>query len=46
MTLDVTIKAAVRRGIYQLEFDMVSDYLTWFEDAGFTTPLVHDLEVQ
>ena len=46
LTLDLTIKVPSRPGQYQLEFDMVSDYLTWFEDAGFTTPLVHFILVQ
>jgi hypothetical protein len=44
--MDVTVPAPSTPGKYQLEFDMVSEYLTWFEDAGATIPLVHRIEVE
>jgi tRNA (mo5U34)-methyltransferase len=44
VVFDFTL-AAPPAGRYQLEFDMVSEHLTWFEDAGSTIPLVHALEV-
>jgi len=46
LVLDVALPAPSAPGKYQLEFDMVSEYLTWFEDAGSTIPLVHPIAVQ
>jgi tRNA (mo5U34)-methyltransferase len=46
LVMEVTLPAPSTPGKYQLEFDMVSEYLTWFEDAGATIPLVHRLEVE
>ncbi|HKD67146.1 MAG TPA: DUF1698 domain-containing protein [Candidatus Binataceae bacterium] len=46
LELEFSIPAPPEPGKYQLEFDMVSDYLTWFEDAGSTIPLVHWIEVR
>jgi tRNA (mo5U34)-methyltransferase len=43
--LDIRTTAPTKPGTYELEFDMVSEHLTWFEDAGSTIPAVHRLTV-
>ena len=46
VVMDLVLPAPPSAGNYQLEFDMVSEYVTWFEDAGSTIPLVHSIKVQ
>lgn len=46
VSLEIAVRAPVEPGTYVLEFDMVCEQLTWFEDAGLTVPLVHRLEVE
>jgi tRNA (mo5U34)-methyltransferase len=43
--LEFEVRAPSQPGRYLLEFDMVSEQLTWFEDAGQTIPLVHRIEI-
>jgi hypothetical protein len=45
LVLDLNLTAPSAPGRYQLEFDMVSEFLTWFEDAGSTIPLVHVIDI-
>jgi hypothetical protein len=42
--LTLTAQSPPAPGKYYVEFDMVSEHLTWFEDNG-TVPLVRELEV-
>ncbi len=44
--MSITVAAPLQPGSYQLEFDMVSEQLTWFEDAGMTIPLAHVIRVE
>ena len=46
LVLDFTLTGPSAPGRYQLEFDMVSEHVTWFEDSGSTIPLVHTIAVQ
>jgi tRNA (mo5U34)-methyltransferase len=46
VVIDLALTAPSKPGAYQLEFDMVSEHVTWFEDAGSTIPVVHHLRVQ
>lgn len=46
VVVDLTLRAPSKPGAYQLEFDMVSEHVTWFDDAGATTPLVHHIRVE
>lgn len=46
LVLDMTLPSPSVPGKYQLEFDLVSESVTWFEDAGSTIPLVHWIEVK
>ena len=43
--LNLSVTAPSRPGIYRLEFDMVSEQVTWFEEAGATMALVHRVRV-
>jgi tRNA (mo5U34)-methyltransferase len=45
VVLEVFIPAPSSAGTYQLEFDMVSEHVTWFEDCS-TIPLTHTIAVQ
>lgn len=45
IALDLSLAAPSTPGRYQLEFDMVSEFVTWFEDAGATIPLMCEIEV-
>jgi tRNA (mo5U34)-methyltransferase len=40
----LTLTAPTAPGKYQLELDLVSEFLIWFEDAGSTIPLVHVID--
>ncbi len=40
----LTLTAPSAPGKYQLELDLVSEFLIWFEDAGSTLPLVHVID--
>jgi hypothetical protein len=40
----LTLTAPSAPGKYQLELDLVSEFLIWFEDAGSTIPLVHVID--
>ena len=44
--IDLVLPAPHSAGNYQLEFDMVSEHVTWFEDVGSTIPLAHSIQVQ
>ncbi len=44
--VDLLLNAPSEPGTYQLEFDMVSEYVTWFDDAGATIPLIHRIMVE
>ncbi len=44
--VDLLLNAPSNPGSYQLEFDMVSEYVTWFDDAGATIALIHRIIVE
>jgi hypothetical protein len=44
--VEITLPAPDSPGIYELEFDMVSEHLAWFEDLGSSVVLKHDLIVE
>jgi hypothetical protein len=45
LVIDLILTAPSQPGAYQLKFDMVSELVTWFEDADATIPLVHNIRV-
>lgn len=45
VTIQVTARAPNKPGKYHIEFDMVSEHVTWFQDAGSRT-FVHELHVR
>jgi tRNA (mo5U34)-methyltransferase len=45
VTLQLVARAPVKPGKYHIEFDMVSEHVTWFQDAG-SRSFVHQLHVQ
>jgi tRNA (mo5U34)-methyltransferase len=45
VTVQLTARAPGKRGKHHIEFDMVSEKVTWFQDAG-SRSAVHELEVQ
>jgi tRNA (mo5U34)-methyltransferase len=44
--IDFIVTAPSQPGTYQLKFDMVSELVTWFEDADASVPLVHNIRVE
>ena len=45
INIELMVPAPNESGSFLLEFDMVSEHLTWFEDLG-STPLSHELFVK
>ena len=45
VTVQLTARAPSQPGTYHIEFDMVSEHVTWFQDAG-SRSLVHELHVE
>jgi tRNA (mo5U34)-methyltransferase len=45
ISLKINLRAPSSPGVYYVEFDMVSEYVTWFQDVG-STSFIHELRVR